>query len=175
MDVLTESEFESLIRPYLSSEDDPNFWVAALGTLVHDFESFYPHESKGYEIFLQVGACSHWLRPHHTRLTAAGGFAYPSGYLGGGFSRDGLPEFDWFVVFHRDRKEDRWVQVDKFFSKRKLVCRVALPTRTSRHNQAAINILWSPGTPDSPDKKRAMYYGFRKVDGEWKCVASGEL
>jgi hypothetical protein len=168
-------DFESAIGPYLSREDDPEFWVVALDILSRDFESIYSSESKKNEVFLQLGACSHWLRPHQTRLTAAGGFAYPSGYLGGAFGRDGLPELDWSVIFHRDRKENRWVQTDKFFSKRKIICRVALPRRTSRHNQAAVNVIWTPGTPEDPEKKLAMYYGFRKVDGEWGCVVSGEL
>ena len=175
MIVQTASDFESVIRPYLTDEDDPDFWAAVFDMLARNFESLYSVKSERYETFLQVGACSHWLRPHQTRLTAAGGFAYPSGYLGGGFSRDGLPELDWFVIFHREQKENRWARTGKFFGKRKLVCRVALPTRTLRHNQAVINVLWSPGTPDNPDKKLAMYYGFRKVDGEWRCVVSGEL
>src|SRR6266404_2420635 len=121
----TDLDFESAIVPYLTSEDDPDFWMAALDILARDFESLYSSGSKKNEVFLQLGACSHWLRPHQTRLTAAGGFANPSGYLGGAFSRKGLPELDWSVIFQRDWKENRWVQTDKFFSKRKIICRVA--------------------------------------------------
>src|SRR2546423_5152950 len=174
MIVQAELDFESFILPYLTDEDDPDFWASAFDTLARDFEALYSLDAKKYEIFIQVGACSHWLRPHQTRWTAAGGFAAPVGYQGNSVYGDGLPEFDWFIILHRDQKENRWVLTERFFGKRKLICRVALPTRTARHNQAAINAIWSPGTPSNPDKKLEAHYGFRKVNGEWKCVASNE-
>lgn len=174
MSVTTESEFENIVRPFLTDEDDPEFWSTVFETLAHDFETLHSTESSKYEIFLQIGACSHWLRPHQTRWTAAGGFAAPVGYQGNGVYGHGVPEFDWFVILCPDQNEDRWVQAEKFFGKRKLICRVALPTRTSRHNQAAINAIWSPGTPTNPDKKLEVHYGFRKVNGIWKCAASSE-
>ena len=174
MSVITESEFESIVRPFLTDEDDPKLWAMVFETLAHDFEALHSIESSKHEIFLQIGACSHWLRPHQTRWTAAGGFAAPVGYQGNSAYGHGLPEFDWFVILYRDQKESRWLQAEKFFGKRKLICRVALPTRTMRHNQAAINAIWSPGTPTNPDRKLEVHYGFRKVAGEWKCVASSE-
>ena len=175
MGVLTELYFDGPVRLFLGEEDDPALWAAVFDTLARDFEEFHPASPKGYEVFFQVGACSHWLRPHQTRLTAAGGFAYPAGYLGSGFSRRGLPEFDWFTILHRNREQGGWVQTGKFFGKRRVVCRVALPTRTLRHDQAAVHVFWSPGTPDDPEQKRRMYYGFRKVSGAWECVASGGM
>ena len=174
MSVQTETKFESIIRPHLTGEDDPNFWSTAFETLTHDFESLHPSNSSKHEIFIQIGACSHWLRPHRARWTVAGGFAAPVGYQGNSRFGYGLPEFDWFVILYRDQKENRWIQAEKFFGKHKLVCRVPLPTRTLRHNQAAINAIWSPGAPDNPEKKLRMRYGYRKVDGEWKCVFADE-
>lgn len=173
--VLVETEFDEAIRSRLSEDDDPKLWAAVFDALTGDFESLYAARSAKHEIFLQIGACSHWLRPHQTRLTAAGGFACPTGYLGGDFAWKGLPEFDWFVILHYDRDAKRWESGERFFGKKKLICRVALPTRTRRHSQAAINVLWSPGTPEHPDRKAATFYGFRKIAGDWKCVASGQL
>jgi hypothetical protein len=175
MNQVLEPIFESAIQTYVSEGDDPEFWSAAFDTLSGDFKLLSLDEIKSHNIFLQIGACSHWLRPHQTRLTHAGGFAYPAGYLSGGQSRRGLLGFDWFVLFYREEKEGRWVLANKFFGKRKLICRVALPTRTLRHPQAVIHVLWSPGTPEQPDKKQEMFYGFRKIDGEWKCVADSKM
>ena len=167
--------FETAILPHLSDDDDARFWLIVFEDLVQEFSRLGIDERKGYEIFLQIGACSHWLRPHQTRLTAAGGFALPAGYLGGGFSRDGLPEFDWSVLLHRNQAKGLWLQSDKFFGKRQLLCRVALPTRTVQHNQAVINLLWSPGTPAQPKEKAKLFYAYRKTDDEWKQFATGEL
>ena len=174
MSVLIESEFETIINPYLTNEDDSLIWSTAFKTLISDFEPLCSSEATKHEIFIQIGACSHWLRPHQTRWTAAGGFAAPVGYQGNSRFGHGLPEFDWFVIFYREQKKDRWIHVEKFLGKHKLVCRVALPTRTLRHNQAAIEAIWSPGTPTNPDQKLRMRYGFRKVDSEWKCVMADE-
>ena len=173
---LIQSEFASAIAAHIGREDDPEFWSTVFGTLLRDFELQHFNHAKKNEIFLQIGACSHWLRPHQTQLTADGGFAFPSGYLGGsGFSLNGLPEFDWYLILHRNQNTDRWVLSEKFFGKRKLVCRVALPTRTLRHKQAAIHLMWTPGTPEAPTKKLKMYYGFRKRGREWHCTVWGDL
>lgn len=153
MSVLAELNFNGPVRLYLEDEDGPALWAAVFETLAHDFESLYSGGAKGYEIYYQIGACSHWLRPHQTRLTIGGGFAYPGGYGGNDYFGDGLPEFDWYSIIRRDPKEGRWEQVEKFSGKRKLVCRVAVPARTRRHKQAAIDARWSPGTPDNPEKK----------------------
>jgi hypothetical protein len=175
MGVLTELNFDGPIRLFLEDEDDPALWAAVFDTLSRDFGALCSAAPKGFEVYFQVGACSHWLRPHQTRLKAAGGFAYPAGYLGSGFSRRGLPEFDWYTILRRDREEGTWAQTRKFFGKRRVVCRVALPTRTLRHRQAAVHVFWSPGTPDNPEVKRRMYYGYRKVERAWVCVASGGM
>ena len=175
MEPMTQ-DFANAVESRLGPEDDPRFWDSVFQTLLRDIELQHFDENKKHEIFLQIGACSHWLRPHQTRLTADGGFAYPSGYLGGsGFSTNGLPEFDWSVILHRDQDQGRWVLTDKFFGKRRLICRVALPTRTLRHNQAAIHLVWTPGTPAQPAHKEVLYYGFRKRGGSWLCTVWGDL
>lgn len=171
--VMSAITFESAILPHLSDGDDARFWLIILDDLTQEFSSLGLDECASHKIFLQIGACSHWLRPHQTRLTAAGGFALPAGYLGSGSSRDGLPEFDWFVLLHRNQIEGSWEQSDKFFGKRQLVCRVALPTRTLQHNQAVISVLWSPGTPVQPKQKTKSFYAYRKNADGWKQTATG--
>lgn len=167
--------FKTAILLHLSPKDDTRFWLTVFDDLTQEFLSLGIDKRKGYEIFLQIGACSHWLRPHQTRLTGAGGFALPAGYLGGGFSRDGLPEFNWSVLLHRNQTQGSWLETDKFFGKRQLLCRAALPTRTVQHNQAVINVSWSPGTPAQPKQKTKLFYAYRKIADKWKQVAAGSL
>jgi hypothetical protein len=160
----------SKINEFLTPEDDPLFWAIATYTLLGDMFLFLTREPQKHEIFVQFGACSHWLRPHQTRLSLAGGFALPVGYDDSGSSRRGLPEYDWEIKLHYNYTINEWVLVDKFFGKTKLIRRFTLPTRTLRHNQAAIHSIWTPGTPRKPREKRIEYFGFRKMNGTWKCV-----
>ena len=187
----------SAIYKYLTPEDDPLFWAVATYTLLGDLYLFLTREQQKHEIFIQMGACSHWLRPHQTRLTLAGGFALPVGYNGPAQNRpeqlendwdfetlqevsnekkwNGLPEYDWDIKIHYNYEINDWVLTDKFFGKRKLICRFALPTRTLRHNQAAVHSIWTPGSPRNPNKKRTEYFGFRKLNNTWKCVFPFEV
>ncbi len=160
----------SEIDSHLTQDDDPVFWAIATYTLLGDTFHFMLRDFDTHNIFIQLGACSHWLRPHQTRLTAAGGFALPAGYGGSGQSREGLPEYDWSILIHWDISIGEWVLTDKFFGKKKLTRRIALPTRTARHNQAAVHAIWTPGSPRHPNQKRVDYYGFRKINGVWRCV-----
>ena len=147
------------VRNKLTAGDDPNLWEAVLAVLADDFLQRYNREARNRNWFFWVGACSHWVRPHNSRWTAAGGFAYPDGY------QNTLPEFDWAVmVSHNNRS---WLPVEKFSGKRPIVFRVAIPARSIRHKQAAVHTKWS--TSQNP-----VLYGFRKVAGSWKCVAASD-
>lgn len=159
----------------MSENDDFNFWSTFFEVWNKDFILFQSDKIKKHEIFVELGACSHWLRPHQYRLTAAGGFAVPIGYLEGGQYGDGLPEFDWSVLIHWNKEKSDWSFVTKYFGKKKLVCRIALPTRTLKHKQAVGNVLWRSGTPQNPAGKSKSYYAFRNVDGNWICAATGEI
>jgi len=175
--------FVEQISPHLTAEDDTNFWRVAFDTMLADIETLYPEKGKKHEVFLQIGACSHWLRPHQMTWTAGGGFACPEGYLqyyadhiknSWGPVGSGLPELEWFVLAHWNHETEQWDMVPpKFFGKRKLVFRAALPTRSGRHMQAAAHTVWMPGSPEDTDKKLIRFYGFRKQDDVWKCVAAG--
>ncbi len=181
MDQLKERFMEE-VNHHLSAQDDSTLWEAAFDTLLADVEALYPERSKKYEVFLQIGACSHWLRPHQTRWTADGGFAAPDGYVqkyrdhitnSQGPIGSGLPEFDWFVLVHWNFEMEEWQIAPKFFGKKRFVFRAALPTRTNRHLQAAIHTVWVPGPPGEPENKVVRFYGFRKRNQEWNCVAAG--
>jgi hypothetical protein len=156
-----------LIRGNLLPDDDEALWESASVVIVKEFLNG-PLNLKTNENFLQVGCCSHWLRPHQTRWTAAGGFAWPSGY--GGFStssRRGLPEFDWSVTLQF--KKGEWERVDHPSGKKSTVLRVAIPNRTAKHNQAAMDLRWGPS-------KAQVFLGWRKGNsGTWHLVAEQEL
>ncbi len=158
---------DATIREKLGPDDDPTLWAAVLSLLTDEVvyrRGLSPKPKQDW--LLQVGACSHWVRPHQSRWTAAGGFAWPSGYGGvGGRSLDGLPEFDWsftFRLFNRD-----WVPVEHFAGRSQAVLRVAVPSRTARHKQAAVHTVWTPG-------HRTVFYGFRLSDAGWRCVAASD-
>jgi hypothetical protein len=180
--LIAESFFQEIAH-HLTADDDVSFWRTAFDTLLADIETLYPEKGKKYELFLKIGACAHWLRPHQMSWTAGGGFAWPEGYLqkyrdhiknSWGPIGSGLPELEWFVLAHWNHEKTEWEMVaPKFFGKRKLVFRAALPTRSSRHMQAAIHTAWIPGSPEDTDKKVIRFYGFRKQDEVWKCVAAG--
>jgi len=143
----------------LTAEDDRDFWRIALTVLADEFLQKYGCESKTRNWIVLVGACSHWIRPHQTRWTAAGGFAWPEGY------KNFSPELDWSAIFCFQNQ--KWEPVEKFSRKRQIVFCVAIPTRSARHRQAAVHTKWL--TSQTP-----VLYGFRKLDGHWKCVAASD-
>ena len=153
------------IKEQLSPEDDPALWGRVLQVLAEDVSTI--------ELYAEIGRCSHWLRPHQTRWPTAGGFAWPTGYGDGnsGFSRTGLPGFDWSVVLQFDPDLMGWVIPEKLPTKRPNRIRVAVPSRTTRHGQAAVHTLWPAGTLDARNK-RAVFYGFRSLSGYWELKAS---
>jgi hypothetical protein len=173
-ELLAESSYQELILSRLSDEDDAEFWMAAIAVLLQDVELDLAESRLKSEVYIQIGACSHWLRPHQTRWTASGGFALPVGYGESdmGYSRAGLPEFDWSIALHRELEHQIWSPVEKFAGKRHFIFRVALPTRTKRHSQAAIHTIWLPSRPSDGESKFTRFYGFRKIDGVWDCVTT---
>ena len=171
-EILTEEQYQGFILSHLSSEDDGGFWSTATAVLLHEVEAEIENARPKADIYVQIGACSHWLRPHQTRWTAAGGFACPSGYGATDQSRLGVPEFDWFVLLRRDFENQSWQPVQKFTGKRHSIFRAALPTRTKRHPQAAVHTLWLPKRLSDSQQKAVRVYGFRKIEGLWQCVAN---
>ncbi|MGR3273909.1 hypothetical protein ACSYAD_02250 [Acaryochloris marina NIES-2412] len=162
----------------LQLDDDPEFWKIAMAegrsetivTLLQDVEAELDSCPTKRSVYAQLGACSHWLRPHQTCWRAAGGSAWPIGYGGSRFSRLGLPEFDGSCLIFWNVDQQTWLPVDKFHEKRRFLFRAALPTRTKRHLQAAVHRVWVPGKPSQADQKSTQFYGFRKLNEQWTCV-----
>lgn len=143
----------------LTAHDDPDFWRIALFTFADEFVQRHEEESAKGDWAVVVGACSHWNRPHQTRWTAAGGFAYPEGY------KQYFPKFDWSITLvYRD---GQLVPVAKRPGKKVNLFQIAIPSRTMRHKQAAVHTRWSTAG-------KSVLFGFRKSDGKWKCVAASD-
>jgi hypothetical protein len=159
------------ILPHLGVEDDQSFWEVAINNVFRDADFLCRRTSSGNVIVARIGACSHWLRPHQTRWAADGGFAWPTGYGGTGFSRLGLPEFDWFITRKWNGLTSSWEPETGSLRTGYLVFRVTLPTRTARHLQAALHTLWTPGPPTAPRQQLLQFYGFRKKEGLWLGTA----
>jgi len=158
------------IEEQLSQEDDPALWGQMLRTVAQDALVLQVANHRS-DLYAEVGVCSHWLRPHQTRWTAAGGFALPVGYgHSKGFSRTGLPGFDWRTILQFDAAVVNWIVPSELPGKRFSFVRIAVPARTTRHRQAAVHTLWSPGTLDTREKKIVLY-GFRNLTGVWELAA----
>jgi hypothetical protein len=150
------------VRPNLGDEDDEELWRTVISVLAEEFERRV--SLKDTHAFLWIGACSHWLRPHQSTWVQGGGFAWPAGYGdNAGFGHRGLPQFEWSVKFRF--LHGSWQKAERFSGKQKTILRVAVPTRTARHAQAAIHSVWL-----RPRNKR-MFWGFRKLGEEWRPVA----
>lgn len=153
------------IKEMLGVDDDPQLWREVLSAVAQDASLV-----RSSPLYAVVGCCSHWVRPHQSRWTAAGGFALPVGYGDGeGFLR-GLPNLDWKVILEFDLPHLDWVIPPQAPAKRIDSVRLAIPSRTARHNQAAVHAVWSAGTSDAR-QKRTAYYGFRKGESGWRLVA----
>ena len=122
-----------LVMPRLSSEDDPVAWEAMVNSIYSNAELLLRGVDRADRVLTELGRCSNWLRPHQTRWTAGGGFAWPSGYLGSGYSRQGLPKFDWSVKAQWDADDQLWRPAPERLPEhnRDLWFRVAAPSRTT--------------------------------------------
>ncbi len=143
----------------LGADDDPRLWEVALKVLADEFLRRYNGAAKNQKWIFVVGACAHWVRPHNSLWNAAGAFVYPEGYL------NSLPELDWSVLL--SYQNQRWALIKKLPGKKQTVFRVSIPARSMRHKQAAVHTQWSAS-------QVPVFYGFRKLDGSWKCVAASD-
>ena len=161
----------ALIEERLGADDDPGLWVEILRSVAEDASVL--RAQGGSRLFAILGCCSHWARPHQSRWTAAGGFALPEGYGDGEGFLGGLPNLDWSVTLQFNPNQAGWVCPLQSATKRFSSVRLAVPSRTARHLQAAVHAVWSPATLDTKHK-RTVFYGFRKSKGGWKLVARSE-
>lgn len=164
--------FEPILAPLLDpDDDDPGLWSAVVNTVYGDALALCRGVDSGDRVVTQIGRCSHWLRPHQSRWSADGGFAWPTGYDGAGFSRAGLPEFDWSGFLSWSPASQAWQPSTGEPKRGQLVFRVAVPSRSRRHRQAAIHSTWRPGAPPRPRTALTQFYGFRQRIGGWSCTA----
>jgi hypothetical protein len=164
--------FAPTIGRLLGEDDDPALWAAVIGVVYRDAQALCRLVPSSWEVTTQLGRCSHWLRPHQTRWTADGGFAWPTGYAGRRWSREGLPEFDWSCEWCWRPDMGCWAEAGATQGVRRLVLRVAVPARSRRHRQAAVHTVWRPGEAFGFDADVVQFYGFRRQDdGSWACTA----
>jgi hypothetical protein len=156
-----------MIAVHMTCDDDPDLWEVATTTLLA--EAGATAVDAGDNVYAQVGCCHHWIRPHQSRWTADGGFAWPFGYdkTTTGWSFSALPALTWSVSLRWT--EDGWEPGRT--GRRCLVFRVAIPARTAGHLQAAIHTIWTPRSPRTHEKL-VQLYGFRKREGVWSLTAS---
>ncbi|MCH8044873.1 MAG: hypothetical protein IID44_14265 [Planctomycetes bacterium] len=163
----------------LDDGDDTTLWEAALNLILSEASFLARHAITQPAIVATIGRCSHWLRPHQARWTADGGFAWPSGYGGVGYSRTGAPEFDWSISAAWNSSADNWQPIAsdsrELHGKNKLLTfRVTIPAHTIQHRQAAIPTEWMPGSPVIPKRPCRQIYGFRQIEGSWQCTATSD-
>jgi len=160
----------------LATDDDVALWRTVILELFSDAEMICAASPTKEAVLVQIGVCSSWLRPHRTRWTAAGGFAFPKGY--GDTARGessavpfrGLPTLDWSTYWLRVEKAS-WRHAPSPPGRRPLVLRVAVPARTARHQSTAIHTIWTPGSPRDPRTKVEQFYGFKREAHGWALVA----
>ena len=155
-----------------ADDDDPDFWRVAITEIVGESLAYY-HECRVKDpILIRVGRCSHWIRPHAGRYKVAGGFAGPYGYTntGQGFALGTPPHLEWSFTWTWDSERGDWKGVRGRPGRRPLMFRISLPSRTARHNQAAVHAMWDPGTPADPKTKSLQLYFFRKYENGWARV-----
>lgn len=167
-----------LIQPHLGPDDDLAAWWAIVERIIPDAEYLCNYNPESKFIAMRIGCCSRWVRPHQTRWTAAGGFAWPSGYNGRLYSREGLPQHDWEARLFWYPSEMQWRPADprrRYKQRQLLEFRVSIPARTRRHGQAAIFTTWLSGSPPLPKQPIIQLYGFRRLEEGWQCTATSEF
>ncbi|RYG68990.1 hypothetical protein EON80_10585 [bacterium] len=160
----------------LGADDATDFWEFTCGILMKDAARFARYEDERFRFYLNIGLCSHWLRPHQTRWKADGGFAWPQGYGPNSRQRDNTPEFDWDEYLEWNAGAEAWEGISRnsVAIKQRYVLRAALPARTARHDQAAVRAEWVFGLPQVREPKPTTFYGFRKIEGQWVLRAWSE-
>ncbi len=169
MDEIQASSLPKPLVERLGADDDPTLWHAILDAAAEDASLLQPPGGRS-KLYAIVGCCTHWVRPNRSRWTAAGGFALPVGYGDGEGFRRGLPNLEFHVTLQFDPALRAWICPLEIPTKRFNSVRLAIPSRTARHPQAAVHAIWSSGTLDAKHK-RTVFYGLRKSEHGWKLVA----
>ena len=163
----------SKIAPRLSDTDDLELWRTVLGIACDDVSQEVSNVESRRDVFLVLGPCSSWLRPHQT-LWRVGDmdFAWPSGYGGTAYSRTGLPALDWCCCLQYGRGAFKQIDTPARFEKRQHALRVAIPTTTKVRNKASIHMLWTPGTPGNVRRPLVRLLFMLRENSKWKLFSS---
>lgn len=159
---------------FLGEDDDPALWRSVLRFARDDISSQYADSCSTRDLFLVIGTCSSWHRPHQTRWKIKHReFAWPSGYGGLGHSLTGLPALDWcFCIQRKESGEFALVKVPSRFKSRQFVVRIAIPTQTVNRRKASVHLLWTPGTPTSIREPLVRCLAFARSDDRWRLAGS---
>ena len=160
----------------LDPDDDINFWKTLIISILDEIDDRWNYEDLTIKsINLGIFKVSSWKRPHQTRWTASGGFAWPSSY-----SLHADEHSLWNFWIGRDEGLIEWDLREKPRRRKRNVFNayLAAPGNTSRHNQGAAMMEWRPKCPYKIAKHKGLIremYGLRKSNsGIWKIVAHQE-
>jgi hypothetical protein len=162
----------------LTEDDDPALWEFALTTIIGRTRADASLHTGKEAVLVEIGCCSHWIRP--TWKTESG-MTWPFGYNPvvpksddwvGNFRS--LPAFDWSLKWRLDIESGALEPAQGQPTRRPLCHRICIPARTSRHPQATVHTIWTPGSPTNPTRKWTMLYGFGQTSRGWRCFATWE-
>jgi hypothetical protein len=155
----------------LDSGDDVHLWQFAISTILEDSLAMIRQYRGKDAVVVEIGRCSHWIRPHWTH--SKHGTRFPAGYdkTATGFGLQSLPNFDWSIRRSCSFEPFVWSELVGQPSRRPLTLRIAIPARTANHSQATIHTIWTPGSPAASTQKLTTIYGFERMDNAWRCFA----
>src|SRR4030095_15741875 len=80
------------------TEDDPALWDTVVAHLLSWIDPQLDL-TRRRPLFIRLGPCAHWQRPHYWRHTLAGSKGWPRGY-----GAAGSPQLGWPVLLHWQQK-----------------------------------------------------------------------
>ncbi len=162
----------------LTEDDDPALWEFALTTILGRTRADASLYSGKEAILVEIGCCSHWIRP---KWKTRSGMTWPFGYdpsvfhwgYGAWFFKSN-PDFDWSFKWLLDPASGALEPMRGQPTRRPLCHRICIPARTSRHPQATVHTIWTPGSPDDATRKWVILYGFERTERGWRCFTEWE-
>ena len=96
----------------LSPDDDEAFWAKACALFFEDAEAA---RKDGIPVFMEIGICSNWIKPQHSRFTDTQSLPLPleSEKERSGYARLMLPQYDWSMLFMFDEDGQVWKPGDE--------------------------------------------------------------
>jgi hypothetical protein len=139
------------------TEDDPTLWDTVVAHLLSWIDPQLDL-TRRRPLFIRLRQ-----RPHYWRHTLAGSKGWPRGY-----GAAGSPQLDWSVLLQWQPKEHTWRTVTGLHTKRYYLLQVAIPSRSTRHNQALVHCRWLPGPRRIHTEEAEILFHFRRISGHWQ-------